>query len=79
MAYFGNRKIPNMTSKGDSAFIRYSAHPDGTDFTEKWSKGQLYVGFATAQTAPTDKSAYEWCMFGGGVDAYTGEIEELPD
>ena len=55
--------------RGDSAFIRYSANADGTDFTATWSEGQNYIGFATAQTAPTDKSAYMWCKFvsaGGG-------------
>ena len=46
--------------KGDSAFIRYSAYFDGTDFTETWTEGQTYVGFATGQTAPTDKSEYTW-------------------
>lgn len=49
---------------GDSAFIRYSANADGSDFTEEWSEGQNYIGFATGQTAPTDKSGYKWCAFG---------------
>lgn len=50
---------------GDSTFIRYSHFPDGTDFTEKWSMGQHYIGIATGQNAPADKSAYEWSFFVG--------------
>ena len=55
----------NPTLNGDNAFIRYSASADGTDFTEEWSQGQNYVGFATGQSAPTDKSGYEWLLFKG--------------
>lgn len=70
MSYFGNNKQFNITSKGDSCFIRYSAHADGTDFTETWSEGQTYIGLATAQVAPTDKSGYVWCRAVGGKSAY---------
>lgn len=52
--------------QGDSVFIRYSANADGTGFTEIWSEGQNYIGFATGQTAPTDKSDYTWFLLGGG-------------
>lgn len=55
----------NPTLNGDNAFIRYSASADGTDFTEEWSQGQNYIGFATGQSAPTDKSGYEWLLFKG--------------
>lgn len=48
---------------GDSCFIRYSAYEDGTDFTEDWSEGQNYIGIATAQSAPTNKTAYIWSKF----------------
>ena len=70
MSYFGNNKIFNITSKGDSCFIRYSAHADGTDFTKTWSEGQSYIGIATAQVTPTDKSGYVWCRSVGGKSAY---------
>lgn len=66
MAYINGNKIPAILrkgDKGDNAFIRYSANADGTDFTEKRHEGQNYIGFATGQTAPTDKSAYEWGFF----------------
>lgn len=62
MPYIGSNRIFNVTSKGDSAFIRYSAYSDGTDFTETRSAGQNYIGFATGQTAPTDKEAYTWIL-----------------
>ena len=54
------------------AFVRYSAYADGTNFTETWSSGKNYIGFAIANTAPTDKSEYTWCRFvgtsGGSAD-----------
>ena len=53
-----------------SAFIRYSANADGTDFTEEWSEGQNYIGFATGQTAPTDKSKYTWVLLPQGGSAF---------
>ena len=45
---------------GESAFIRYSANADGTDFAEEWSEERNYIGFATGKEAPTDKSGYQW-------------------
>lgn len=57
--------MSNPCINGDSVFIRYSAHADGTDFTEEWSEGQNYIGQATGQTAPTDKSGYTWSLFKG--------------
>ena len=65
MSYFNGKQIHNITSRGDSAFIRYSANADGTDFTEEWSEGQNYIGFATGQKAPADKSGYTWVLFRG--------------
>lgn len=61
---------------GDSVFIRYSANADGTDFTEQWSGDEAYIGIATGQTAPTDKSGYVWCKFiGDGAGGSSEEIE----
>lgn len=71
MAYINGNKIPAILrkgDKGDNAFIRYSANADGTDFTETWSEGQNYIGIATGQIAPTDKSGYEWILFAVEVD-----------
>lgn len=66
MMYKGSKIAFPITSKGDSAFIRFSAHADGTDFTEERSEGQNYIGFATGQTAPMDKSQYDWGLFDAG-------------
>lgn len=46
----------------NNIFIRYSAYANGTGMTEEWSEGQNYIGFATGQTAPTDKGGYEWVL-----------------
>lgn len=64
MAHFNGKEILLAGLKGDSCFIRYSAHEDGTDFTEQRSEGQDYIGIATGQSAPTDKNGYNWCLFG---------------
>lgn len=50
-------------NKGDSCFVRYSANADGTNYTEELSEGQKYIGIATGQVAPTDKSGYTWSKF----------------
>ena len=55
---------------GDSAFIRYSAFADGTDFTETWDNSKRYIGIATGQFAPIDKSKYTWSVFASGLSAY---------
>lgn len=79
MAYINRNKIPSILrkgDKGDNAFIRYSANADGTDFTEERSEGQTYVGFATGQIPPTDKSGYIWVELKGecGADGTTPHI-----
>jgi hypothetical protein len=73
MPYMGSNRLFNITSKGDSCFIRYSAHADGTDFTKTWSEGQNYIGIATAQVAPTDKSKYVWSALPKGNPGEKGE------
>ena len=86
MAYINGNKIPAILRKGDkgdngdSVFIRYSASADGTDFTEEWSGGQTYVGFATGQTAPTDKSGYTWALLSSkGKDGDNGVTPHIGD
>jgi hypothetical protein len=71
MSYIGSKRLLNITAKGDSCFVRYSAYADGTDFTETWSEGQNYIGFATGQEAPTDKAEYIWSKFVGGNVGHT--------
>ena len=62
---------------GKSTFIRYSEWADGTDFTETWSLGQNYIGFATAQQAPTDKSLYTWCKFTEDFGALDNALDAI--
>ena len=50
---------------GDSAFFRYSSYADGTDFTDKWNSGLKYIGIATGQACPTNKSDFVWMLFKG--------------
>ena len=50
--------------------FRFSAHSDGTDFSESWNPGMLYIGFASVpmnEPDPTDKEAYEWAFFANNV------------
>lgn len=46
-----------------ATFVRFSQQPDGTDFTED-AEGALYVGYAFGDTAPEDKSGYDWFPIG---------------
>lgn len=71
--YIGSQRLLPLVSKGDSAFIRFSKNADGSDFTETWSEGQNYIGFATAQTPPTDKSEYEWTYISRGIQGEKGD------
>ena len=48
---------------GQSVHIRYSEYEDGTGFTDTWSVGQNYIGFAIGTEAPTVKENYTWCLF----------------
>ena len=60
--------------KGDSVFIRYSANADGTGFTETWSEGQNYMGFASGLEAPTRNTDYTWVNMGyGNIEQYVQE------
>lgn len=51
------------TLTAEKLFIRFSANADGTDFKSTWAEGRNYIGVATGQTAPTDKSGYTWAEF----------------
>lgn len=64
MSYYNGKQLLLAGLKGDSVFIRYSASADGTDFTDTWSEGQGYMGVATGQSAPSDKTKYTWLPLG---------------
>lgn len=81
--YLFNDSAEIIGKNGDGVFIRYSANADGSSFTETWTDGQYYIGVATGQEAPTDKSGYTWVRFvadgassGGGTDGVTPHIGE---
>ena len=78
MEYIGRKRLLNITARGDSAFIRYSAHADGMNFTETWSEGQNYIGFATGQKAPTTPEGYVWSEF-VGKDGQDGKDSKQGD
>lgn len=67
MSYYNGKQVLLAGLKGDSVFIRYSANADGTDFTETWTPGQGFMGVATGQTAPTDKTKYNWLNIDGST------------
>lgn len=48
-----------------SVWVRYSAYPDGTGYSETWREGLNYIGVATSHDYPSDKSAYKWSLFKG--------------
>lgn len=63
-------------TKGASAFIRFSEHPDGRDFTEEWHEGQRYIGFATSLVEPTTPEEFEWNYITSGPKGDKGDPGE---
>lgn len=68
----GSKGSPGATGaqglQGLSTFVRFSASHTGDNMTETWSSDQSYIGIATALSAPTEASAYTWCLF---INPYT--------
>lgn len=62
-----NQLLSSVAMRGKSAFVRYSAYADGTDFTETWSSGKNYIGHAVGYEAPVDKSEYTWSLFASNI------------
>lgn len=80
MSFYNGKQVLLAGLKGDSVFIRYSANADGTDFTDTWSEGQGYMGVATGQTAPTDKTKYNWLNINGAAPKFNIEdLEKIPE
>lgn len=48
-----------------SAWVRYSASPDGENYSETWRDGLDYIGVAASHDCPTDKSGFVWSLFRG--------------
>jgi hypothetical protein len=64
---------------GDSAYIRYSAYADGTDFVAEWNESHKYIGFATGQSAPTAKEGYKWSLFTQGYALTENDKTEIAE
>ncbi len=50
----------NNDGEKKNLYIRYSAFEDGTNFISQYEEGYEYLGFALAESAPTNKTAYTW-------------------
>lgn len=50
--------------------IRYSAYPDGTDFTDNYVEGQCYLGIAVSPTPPVSKESYQWINLAFDIGTY---------
>lgn len=63
----GAQGEPGKTGASSYTYVRYSANPDGTDFTSNPSSTTEYIGIYTGvvSTAPTDKNAYTWSKYKG--------------
>ena len=74
MSEYINHIFESYEWRGEKVFIRYSANANGADFTEFWTYGQNFIGFATGLEAPESPLAYKWVLFtGGGGSGGTGE------
>lgn len=71
MSYYNGKQLLLAGLKGDSVFLKYSANADGTDFTDTWSEGQEYIGVATGQSAPDDKTKYSWISIKSAISNFS--------
>lgn len=80
---FLNHFFDSYEWRGQNVFIRYSENANGADFTETWTEGQRYIGFATGLEAPESPLAYKWALFGGedgaDGDGVAGSLEITDD
>lgn len=65
--------------KGDRIYIRYSAYPDGRDYTEEWHRGLNYIGISVGIYEPVDASDYQWSVFAPGIYVGGGEMPDYAD
>ena len=70
MSFYNGKKILLAGLRGDGVFLKYSANADGTDFTDTWSEGQGYIGVATGQSAPNDKTKYNWISINSAISNF---------
>lgn len=58
-------------------FIKFSATSDGQEFTDTWSQGQEYIGFALSMVEPISPRDYVWAKFIGTDSQAAQEYAEL--
>lgn len=63
LSNFINHFLENYEWRGEKVFVRYSQNENGEDFTETWTGGQCYIGFAKGLEAPESPLAYTWSLF----------------
>lgn len=56
---------------GKSAFVRYSASPNGANMTSTWTAGQKYIGVYLGMSASSNPSDYTWLLFVGSAFCYS--------
>lgn len=55
-------------------FLRYSANSDGSDMTERWQRGQKFIGTYVGHSASESRLDYDWSQFVG--DTHCEESSE---
>ena len=55
-------------------FLRYSSNSDGSEMTEKWQRGQKFIGTYVGHSASESYLDYEWSQFVG--DTHCEESSE---
>lgn len=69
----------NESVRADRLFFRYSAYPDGRDYTDRWERGLNYIGVAVGFYEPEDASGYQWSLFSPGVYVGSGDMPPYAD
>ena len=65
--------------RGYSIHVRYSAYPDGRDYSEVWRRGLNYIGIGVGVDAPTNANGYQWSVFAPGIYVGSGDMPEYAD
>ena len=65
--------------RGYSIHVRYSAYPDGRDYSEVWRRGLNYIGIGIGVDAPTNANDYQWSVFAPGIYVGSGDMPDYAD
>lgn len=75
----GNLEEWFESMRGYSVHIRYSAYPDGRDYTAEWRRGLNYIGIAIGKDAPMNANGYQWSVFAPGIYVGSGVMPDYAD